>query len=89
MTTIEVQQTPQEKQQLYLEKINQFFGQVKKWLPNFEMVRIENSPIEDKTGEYQTPILSIVKKDKPDEAQADLFPEGISFLTDNHQRPIY
>jgi len=84
MTTREVQQTPQEKQQLYLEKINQFFEQIKEWLPNsFETVRTENSPIEDKTGEYQTPILFIVKKDKPDDAVADLLPEGISFLTDD------
>jgi len=84
MTTTEVLQTPQEKQQLYLEKINQFFGQLKKWLPNsFQTIRTENNPIEDKTGEYQTPILSIVKKDKPDDAVADLFPEGISFLTDD------
>jgi len=84
MTTIEAQQTPEEKQQLYLEQINQFFGQLKEWLPNsFKTVLTENSPIEDKTGEYQTPILSIVKKDKPDDVVADLFPEGISFLTDD------
>jgi hypothetical protein len=84
MTTREIQQTPQEKQQLYLEKINQFFGQIKEWLPNsFEVVQTENSLIEDKTGEYQTPILSIVKKDKPDDAVANLLPEGISFLTDD------
>ena len=68
MTTAEVPQTPQEKQQLYLEKINQFFGQLKEWLPSsFDTLRTENSLIEDKTGEYQTPILSIVKKDKPNE----------------------
>jgi hypothetical protein len=84
MTTREVQKTPQEKQQLYLEQINQFFGQVKKWLPTpFETVQIENCLLEDKTGEYQTPILSIVKKDKQDDAVADLLPEGISFLTDD------
>jgi len=84
MTTLEIQQTPQEKQQLYLEKINQFFGQVKAWLPHsFETVRTENNPIEDKTGEYQTPILSIVKKDQPNDMVVDLLPEGISFLTDD------
>ena len=82
MTSIE--QTPQQKQQLYLEKINQFFGQVNEWLPNsFETVRTENNPIEDKTGEYQTPILSILKKDHPNDVVTDLFPEGISFLTDD------
>ncbi len=62
MTTIEVQQTPQEKQQHYLEKINQFFGELKECLPNaFDTVRTENSPIEDKTGEYQTP-MDLYKK---------------------------
>ncbi len=84
MITTEVKQAPQEIQQLYLETINQFFGQIKEWLPNsFEIVRTEDSPIEDKTGEYQTPILSIVTKDKPDNTVANLFPEGISFLTDD------
>ena len=59
-----IQQTPQEKQQLYLEKVNQFFGQVKKWLPNsFKTVQIENHLLEDKTGEYKTPLLSIIKKE--------------------------
>lgn len=83
MTSKDVQ-APQEKQQLYLEKINQFFGQLEEWLPNsFETVLTENSPIEDKTGEYKTPILSIVKKDKPDDTIANFFPEGISFLTDD------
>jgi len=78
--------TPQEKQQLYLEKVNQFFGQVKKWLPNsFKTVQIENHLLEDKTGEYKTPLLSILKKEVPEVEGiiANLIPEGISFLTDD------
>jgi hypothetical protein len=84
MTTREVQQTPQEKQQLYLETINQFFGQVKVWLPEpFETVQTENTLLEDKTGKYEVPLLSIIKKgvSTPDSVIANLLPEGISFLT--------
>ncbi len=85
MTSItNIQQTPQEKQQLYLEKVNQFFGQVKKWLPTpFETVQTENALLEDKTGEYEVPLLSIIKKGvpTPDSVIANLLPEGISFLT--------
>jgi len=84
--TTNIQQTPQEKQQLYLENVNKFFGQVKKWLPTpFETVQIENHLLEDKTGEYETPLLSIIKKDVPaaDGVIANLIPEGISFLTND------
>jgi len=85
MTTItDFQQTPQEKQQLYLEKVNQFFWQVKEWLPEpFETVPTENALLEDKTGKYEVPRLSIIKKgvSTPDSVIANLLPEGISFLT--------
>jgi len=80
MTTIEIQP----KQQLYLETVNQFFGQVKEWLPEpFETVQTENTRLEDKTGEYEVPLLSIIKKGVPtlDRVIANLLPEGISFLT--------
>jgi len=84
MTSLEVQKTPQEKQQLYLETVNQFFGQVKEWLPeSVETVQIENALLEDKTGEYEVPLLSIIKKGvlTPDSVIANLLPQGISFLT--------
>ena len=84
MTSLEVQKTPQEKQQLYLETVNQFFGQVKEWLPeSVETVQTKNALLEDKTGEYEVPLLSIIKKGvlTPDSVIANLLPQGISFLT--------
>ncbi len=83
MTTTEIKQTPQEKQQLYLKRINQFFAQIKHWLPNdFETIPTENYQVEDETGKYQIPSLSIVKKDisEPKNKVVDLFPKGTSVL---------
>jgi len=83
MTSKELKQTPQEKQQLYLKRINQFFAQVKNWLSDdFETISTGNYLVEDETGKYQIPALSIVKKEKhkPNNKVVDLFPKGTSVL---------
>jgi hypothetical protein len=86
MTTTEVQQERQERQErqeLYLKRINQFFAQVKNWLADdFETIATENYPVEDETGKYQIPSLSIVKKEmsEPNNRVVDLFPKGTSVL---------
>jgi len=76
-----VEQTSKEKQQLYLKKVNQFFAQVKSWLSDdFEIIFTENYQVEDETGKYQTPSLSILKKEPSKPLVADLFPKGTSVL---------
>ncbi|EDN68623.1 hypothetical protein BGP_5891 [Beggiatoa sp. PS] len=83
MTPKEVKRTPQEQQQLYLKRINQFFAQVKNWLSDdFETIPTENYLVEDETGKYQTLSLSIVRKEipKPNNKIVDLFPKGTSVL---------
>jgi hypothetical protein len=72
-----------QKQQLYLKRIDQFFAQIKNWLSDdFEIILTENYLIEDEAGKYQTPSLSIVKKEasKPNKKVVDLFPKGTSVL---------
>jgi len=79
MTITEVEQTPQEKQKLYLKRVNQFFAEVKNWLSDdFETIRTENYPVEDETGKYQIPSLSI--RGKSNNKVVDLFPKGTSVL---------
>ncbi len=72
-----------EKQQLYQKRVDQFFAQIKNWLSDdFEIILTENELIEDETGKYQIPSLSIVKKEpsKPNKKIVDLFPKGTSVL---------
>ena len=64
-----------EKQQLYQKRVDQFFAQIKNWLSDdFEIILTENELIEDETGKYQIPSLSIVKKEpsKPNKKIVDL-----------------
>jgi len=73
--------TPQEKQKLYLKRVKQFFAQVKNWLSDdFETIPTENYQVEDETGKYQIPSLSIVIKKRESEKVVDLFPKGTSVL---------
>ncbi len=74
-----------EKQQIYLDRVGQFFAQVKTWIPN-EFKWVETTQrITDNTGEYEVPVLSMSLKQPPapdidDGAIADLFPQGTSVL---------
>jgi len=75
--------TPQEKQKLYLKRVKQFFAQVKNWLSDdFETIPTENYQVEDETGKYQIPSLSIIKKREyeANNKVVDLFPKGTSVL---------
>jgi len=83
MTTTELEQIQQEKQKLYLKRVKQFFAQVKNWLSDdFETIPTENYQVEDETGKYQIPSLSIIKKREyeANNKVVDLFPKGTSVL---------
>jgi hypothetical protein len=85
-TTAKTQNHLKGKQQLYLDRVNQFFEPVKTWVPQFKTIQTEKSHfVQDETGKYQTPFLSIVKTNLSDEISdafslADLLPEGTSVL---------
>jgi hypothetical protein len=71
------------KQQIYLQRVNLIFNQIKDWLPNnFKSAQIKNHYVIDDTGKYKAPILSIFKqiKNEPNELIADLFPVGTTVL---------
>lgn len=72
----------EEKQQRYIERVNDLFTQIKTWLPkDLTTVDIPRT-IQDETGEYDAFGLALVKKNmpEPDDAVADLFPQGCSAL---------
>lgn len=71
-----------EQQQRYLQRVADFFAQVCAWLPDeLETVEIKRT-IEDETGQYEVSGIAIVRKEvaEPDDAVADLLPEGSSVL---------
>ncbi|OQW92264.1 MAG: hypothetical protein BWK78_02210 [Thiotrichaceae bacterium IS1] len=74
-----------EKQQIYLDRVGQFFAQVNNWIPS-EFNRIETTQwVTDNTGKYEVPVLSMSIPQPPtpeidDGAIADLLPEGTSVL---------
>lgn len=75
---------PTKIQQIYKQRVNDFFAQVETWLPDeLETVIISNEHlIEDETGRYAVTSISIVKKDtsEPDDVVASLLPQGVSVL---------
>ncbi len=71
-----------ERQGIYLERINEFFAQVKTWLTD-DLAKVPiPRHISDETGEYDAFGMAIVKKDiqEPDDTVADLLPQGCSVL---------
>jgi hypothetical protein len=81
--TIKAQPTKKEKQQYYLNRVEQLFEQVKKWVPEFEIKHTKKHPIQDETGKYNAPFLSIVNPNIPDGEKAliaNLLPQGTSVL---------
>lgn len=71
------------KQQLYLERVQQFYRQVKDWLPTDLAIREgPNYTILDSTGEYTATQLSVVKHNGANSEQilANLLPKTCTVL---------
>lgn len=85
VATTETMNAQQEKQRLYLQRVEDLFLQIKTWLPEGLTATINHEsrkPVRDETGEYFPPVLTITRTDKeePDNFVADLFPAGCSVL---------
>lgn len=80
---MESQENHLAKQQLYLTRVQQFYQQVKKWLPT-DLVTKEGPPytIHDSTGEYAATQLSVLQKNGADSERvlAHLLPKTCTVL---------
>ncbi len=80
---MESQENNLAKQQLYLTRVQQFYQQVKEWLPT-DLVTKEGPPytIHDSTGEYTATQLSVLQKNGADSKQvlAHLLPKTCTVL---------
>jgi hypothetical protein len=80
---MESQENNLAKQQLYLTRVQQFYQQVKDWLPTDLTTREgPNYTILDSTGEYTATQLSVVQKNGADSEQvlANLLPKTCTVL---------
>ncbi len=86
MTLTEDPQKLLELRQFYLTQVDQLYQQIQKWgTGKIEFAFTDNYPIYDKTGEYQTRLLTAeITQKHPDglEGIVDFFPQGITFLTE-------
>lgn len=85
MTLTEDPQKLLELRKVYVTQVEQLYQQIQTWGKGKMEFTLTEYPIGDKTGEYQTYLLTaeIIQKN-PDELEGivDFFPQGITFLTE-------
>ncbi|MCP4701772.1 MAG: hypothetical protein GY862_33670 [Gammaproteobacteria bacterium] len=71
-------------QDRYKERVNDFFQQIRNWLPDSSLAagELQKRTIHDATGEYAVEMFGIHKKDMPeaDELAVKILPQGASTL---------
>ncbi len=86
MTLTKNPQQLRKLQKFYEMQVQQFYQRIQKWgKDKVEFVFTPNYPIRDKTGEYQSSILTakILQKNADElEGIVDFFPQGITFFTE-------